>query len=470
MTPFVTKLVLYFVPMLLSLTVHECSHALSAHWLGDDTAKERGRLTLNPIPHIDLVGTIFLPALAILAHGPVFGWARPTPINAARFRETINVRFGIAFTSIVGPVSNIVLGFAASLIGWLFSAIQRRAESRRRVEPLLIATMTDQRRSGDAFNLLAGATSGWQQGLVLGLLPRQAALTYLRLGKWSPLLRARPDFASRWYRRSRQFLAVPIEGLLGWFDAVACAVSAAPEETSKPRRVVSGMRPTGRLHLGNLHGRSIGLGRSLQADRRRNAFFSWRTGTLSRRTIPTRARCRPTAARWWSTGWRPDSIPSAARSSCNRGSRPMPELFLLLGMITPNPMAGAGAIVQGPIQQELAGPRSEHLWFPRVSAPADRGHHPLSGDLHVPARARISCRTSEALREIARRFNHLYGPVFPEPAPHPHQGAEGLGHRRPQDVEVVQQRDLDGRSRIEHPPEDHGGHDGPCPQAPPGPW
>jgi Zn-dependent protease len=69
--PLVVRLVLYFVPMVLSLTVHECAHALSAHWLGDDTAKERGRLTLNPLPHIDPIGTLLLPAILVASGGGI---------------------------------------------------------------------------------------------------------------------------------------------------------------------------------------------------------------------------------------------------------------------------------------------------------------------------------------------------------------------------------------------------------------
>jgi Zn-dependent protease len=104
------RLALVLVPMILSLTVHECAHAASAYLLGDKTAKDAGRLTLNPQAHIDPWGTLFIPALSVLMGGvPFLGWARPTPFNTSRFRPGINRRFGAALVSLAGPLSNVAL-------------------------------------------------------------------------------------------------------------------------------------------------------------------------------------------------------------------------------------------------------------------------------------------------------------------------------------------------------------------------
>src|SRR5579872_3573193 len=92
------------VPLVLSLTVHEWAHAYSAFRLGDDTAARMGRMTLNPIPHIDPIGTILLPMLGI-----PFGWAKPVPITPTRFRRDISMRAGIMITAAAGPLSNLVL-------------------------------------------------------------------------------------------------------------------------------------------------------------------------------------------------------------------------------------------------------------------------------------------------------------------------------------------------------------------------
>ena len=95
---------LFIIPTMLSLTVHEWAHAWSAWKLGDDTAAREGRLSLNPIVHIDPLGTILLPLL-----GVPFGWAKPVPVNPARFRRGVNMSTGMALTAAAGPLSNLVL-------------------------------------------------------------------------------------------------------------------------------------------------------------------------------------------------------------------------------------------------------------------------------------------------------------------------------------------------------------------------
>ena len=107
---FLAERVTILIPLLLSLTVHEWAHAWSAHRLGDDTAASQGRLTLNPIAHIDLVGTLVLPLLGI-----PFGWAKPVPVNPTRFRRGVKMSTGMVITAAAGPLSNIVLAFLAAV-------------------------------------------------------------------------------------------------------------------------------------------------------------------------------------------------------------------------------------------------------------------------------------------------------------------------------------------------------------------
>lgn len=105
-----SKAVFYLVPLILSLTVHEFAHAWAAKKLGDDTAERLGRLTLNPLSHIDLVGTIILPILLIMKAGvPFFAWAKPVPFEASRFRRDINIRTGTMLVAFAGPLSNLAL-------------------------------------------------------------------------------------------------------------------------------------------------------------------------------------------------------------------------------------------------------------------------------------------------------------------------------------------------------------------------
>lgn len=112
----VTKIVIWAVPVLFSIVVHEVSHGWMAYRLGDDTAKYMGRLTLNPLPHIDPVGTIILPLILIVIGGPVFGWAKPVPFNPNNFNRNINVRNGMMWVALAGPVSNLIIAFASSFI------------------------------------------------------------------------------------------------------------------------------------------------------------------------------------------------------------------------------------------------------------------------------------------------------------------------------------------------------------------
>ncbi len=99
------------IPLILSLTVHEFAHAWSAYRLGDDTALRAGRLTLNPLAHIDPIGTILLPLL----HIP-FGWAKPVPINPARFRRSMKMSTGVMLTAAAGPLSNVLLAVLCTVV------------------------------------------------------------------------------------------------------------------------------------------------------------------------------------------------------------------------------------------------------------------------------------------------------------------------------------------------------------------
>ena len=92
------------IPLLLSLSVHEFAHAWTALYLGDDTAERMQRVTLNPLAHIDPVGTLLLPLLGI-----PFGWAKPVPFQALRFREGVNLRLGSMLVAAAGPISNVIL-------------------------------------------------------------------------------------------------------------------------------------------------------------------------------------------------------------------------------------------------------------------------------------------------------------------------------------------------------------------------
>jgi Zn-dependent protease len=107
-----TEIILFCV-IIPSIILHEVSHGVVALAFGDDTAKRAGRLTLNPIPHIDPVGTLIVPALMVLSTGGFFGWAKPVPVNVGRLRSPRNQ--GV-LVSLAGPVTNLVLVAVAALV------------------------------------------------------------------------------------------------------------------------------------------------------------------------------------------------------------------------------------------------------------------------------------------------------------------------------------------------------------------
>ncbi len=110
-------IVFQLIVFLLAISVHESAHAWMANRLGDPTARMLGRVSLNPIKHIDFVGTILLPAIALYKGYPVLGWAKPTPVNPRNFKNL--VRDDI-LTSVAGPISNFLLAsialFALALV------------------------------------------------------------------------------------------------------------------------------------------------------------------------------------------------------------------------------------------------------------------------------------------------------------------------------------------------------------------
>jgi Zn-dependent protease len=110
MDSFILEAVMRIIPLILSLTVHEFAHAWSAWKLGDDTAAQQGRLTLDPLAHIDPLGSLLLPAL-----GVPFGWAKPVPVNPARFNRSVNMDTGMMLTAIAGPLSNILLAIVSAV-------------------------------------------------------------------------------------------------------------------------------------------------------------------------------------------------------------------------------------------------------------------------------------------------------------------------------------------------------------------
>ena len=113
MSPKYVEILYQMIAFLFAISVHESAHAWTASRCGDPTARMLGRVSLNPIRHIDLFGTIILPLIAAISGIPLLGWAKPTPVDPRNFRRPV---FDDILTSVAGPVSNFVVATGALLV------------------------------------------------------------------------------------------------------------------------------------------------------------------------------------------------------------------------------------------------------------------------------------------------------------------------------------------------------------------
>jgi Zn-dependent protease len=179
------NLVLWFVPVLLSLTVHEWAHAASADALGDDTARRDGRLTLNPLAHVDPLGTFLMPVLQILSFGAVtFAWAKPVPVNPVRFTRRWTMGTGMTLVSAAGPASNLLLALGAG-IGLVLAA--RFGGTGDEPTAAFLGALFRVNIGLAVFNLLPVPPLDGSK-VLHGLLPRRAALAYERIFPYAPVL------------------------------------------------------------------------------------------------------------------------------------------------------------------------------------------------------------------------------------------------------------------------------------------
>lgn len=109
----VQKIAVYALPILFAITVHEAAHGYAAKYFGDLTAEKLGRITLNPLKHIDLFGTIILPALTVMLGGILFGWAKPVPVNFANLKQP---KKDMLWVAAAGPASNFVMAVCWALL------------------------------------------------------------------------------------------------------------------------------------------------------------------------------------------------------------------------------------------------------------------------------------------------------------------------------------------------------------------
>src|SRR5688572_17517526 len=107
------QFLLFMVALIFSLSVHESAHAWMSNRFGDDLARLQGRISLNPVAHVDPIGTLLFPAIAFFTGAPVIGWAKPTPVNPLRWR---NKRVANFWVSVAGVICNFIIAIVAGII------------------------------------------------------------------------------------------------------------------------------------------------------------------------------------------------------------------------------------------------------------------------------------------------------------------------------------------------------------------
>lgn len=148
----VPYLLLFYPVLLFSLSCHEAAHGWMANKFGDPTARLLGRITLNPLPHLDIIGTVILPIFSILTGAPMIGWGKPVPVNPLHLRNPIKNELWI---SAMGPISNIVLAIAFAFVG--------------RLEVYVIEVLNPTSVSGPAGTAIAAIFTICRMGVMLNL-------------------------------------------------------------------------------------------------------------------------------------------------------------------------------------------------------------------------------------------------------------------------------------------------------------
>ena len=179
------KFAVWVLPVVFAITVHEVAHGWVASKLGDNTARRLGRLTLNPIKHIDLIGTIVVPGILLALGGFLFGWAKPVPVD---WRNLKNPKIDMVWVALAGPASNLIMAIAWAVVIRIGVEI---GSSNTFVSTPLIYTGA----AGIFINLILMVLNLLPippldgSRVLAGLLPIRAAAQYVKLERWGfPIL------------------------------------------------------------------------------------------------------------------------------------------------------------------------------------------------------------------------------------------------------------------------------------------
>jgi len=181
MNDLLSGITVWALPVILAVTLHEAAHGYAARAMGDDTAERMGRISLNPLRHVDPFGTVILPALLLLVGGVMFGWAKPVPVDFSRLRP---LRLGMVVVAAAGPAINLLMAALAVIGLWLIPLMPDPAQ----------LWLFENLKNAIYINLLLAVFNmlpipPLDGGRVLtGLLPWQMAVRLARLERYGLLL------------------------------------------------------------------------------------------------------------------------------------------------------------------------------------------------------------------------------------------------------------------------------------------
>ena len=307
-----TGILIQFTLLVVSLSVHEAAHAWSADKLGDPTARLLGRVSLNPAVHVDPIGTIVFPLLAMISNLPLIGWAKPVPVGIQHLRGNWRQKF--MFIAAAGPASNLLMAVGAAAVLWVISGGPPLESTQGFGGRILMAFIQLNLLLAvfnmipvpplDGGNVLAGLVSG----------PIADALDRVRPVRHLHSLRA--DVLGRVLRRG---LPTRVRS------------DGTPALMAKSR-VVSGMRPTGKLHLGHLVG---ALKNWVALQEQHECFYfvaDWHALTSEfANTAPLAANGLDNVADWIAAGVDPERSTIFVQSMVPEHA----ELATLLSMVVP---------------------------------------------------------------------------------------------------------------------------------------
>ena len=419
----IQKIAIWAIPVLIAVVFHEVAHGWVANRLGDPTAKNLGRLTLNPIAHIDLFGTILVPVMLIVANSPfVFGYAKPVPVNFFNLR---NPKRDMMWVAAAGPVMNLLLALGFVVV-WRLFLPQSRADlaSSAFLTPLVLMAQGGLliNISLAVFNLFPLPPLDGGRVLV-GLLPEPWSVQSRRyralrhVGAHRSLV--------YWGDRSdhRSADGILVETLFGYF------LSRGEMDT-----IVSGMRPTGRLHLGHFHG---ALTNWLKLQEQYHCYFfvaDWHALTTDYATPQgINQNTIEMVMDWLSVGLDPAKAVVFRQSRIKEHA----ELHLLYSMIMPVPWLERNPTYKDQIKELVGKDLSTYgfLGYPVLQA----------ADITIYKANKVPVGVDQAphvelTREIVRRFNQVYAADFSRARGAADRNAKASRARRPQDEQELRQR------------------------------